>query len=155
MINPTAVAQLVLAKVASLDPRTPKPNQATLDAWAEHLTGIRPDEALAAVTEHYRTSTTLIMPADLLRHIRAARQDAASRAVIAALPPSTRPLMPAAIERSALALAPAHQSATCVPCPWCHAQTGSPCTQPSRGGPKARSTPHPARIEAARKADAA
>jgi len=55
----------VLAKAAAFDQRTV--GHADALAWAEALDGIDHADALAAVTGHYRVSTSRIMPADVRR----------------------------------------------------------------------------------------
>lgn len=151
MIEPAKIAAAVLAKASSVDPRMPTASPATVLAWAELLAGIHLDEALAAVADHYHASRDPIMPADVVSLVRAARQDRANRAAIAELPPP-RPMLPSPVPRSVLALSPAHRSATSVPCPWCHANVGEPCTRPAHGGRRPRKEPHPSRVEAARSA---
>jgi hypothetical protein len=63
-------ASRVLAKIAAYEPTFPKPDPIILAAWAEALDGCPQDAALAAVTEHYRTTSQRIMPADILRIVK-------------------------------------------------------------------------------------
>ena len=157
MTDVLQVAAAVLAKASAVDPTMPTPNAMTMHAWAEHLAGVEMWEALDAVLEHYRCSRQRIMPADLIAHIRAARQDADLRARVPALPVATDPLAAArhrAIVRAVLG-APNREAreisrALAIPCPWepCHASAGSPCMTAG----KRRATPHPSRTDAARSA---
>jgi hypothetical protein len=63
-------ASRVLAKIAAYEPTFPKPDPIILAAWAEALEGCPQEAALAAVTEHYRTTSQRIMPADILRIVK-------------------------------------------------------------------------------------
>ncbi|TDH44773.1 hypothetical protein E2F47_27800 [Mycobacterium eburneum] len=56
-MSPRNTAARVLAKIAANDPRTVRPSEAVTQAWAEHFdrAGITQADALAAVTELYRT----------------------------------------------------------------------------------------------------
>jgi hypothetical protein len=67
----SSTAAMVLAKAAAFDPTFPKPDAMILAAWSEALAGINPQSALNAVTAHYRASSVRIMPADVLRIVRA------------------------------------------------------------------------------------
>lgn len=155
MTDVLQVAAAVLAKASAVDPTMPTPNGPTMHAWAEHLTGVELHEALDAVLEHYRGSRQRIMPADLIAHIKAARQDADLRARVPELPGAPDPAAAArhrALVRAILG-APNDEArlaarALAVPCGWCHATEGSPCTSAGRR----RNTPHPSRIDASRSA---
>lgn len=160
MTDVLQVAAAVLAKASALDPTMPSPNALTVQAWAEQLAGVQLQEAVDAVREHYRASRHRIMPADLLAHVRAARDDAASRAAVPAITAPPDPHTAArhrALVRAIRGLPhdQAHRDADALAthCPWpsCHAAPGSPCTTLGRR----RSTPHPSRIDAARKVPAA
>lgn len=63
----------VLAKCAAFDSRTV--GEVDVAAWHEILHRIDRQDALAAVTRHYTESSARAMPADILRHARAARDD--------------------------------------------------------------------------------
>lgn len=56
----------ILAWAAAFDRRTI--GEADVLAWCEALDGVSVDDALAAVTEHYRSSTGWLMPAHVRRH---------------------------------------------------------------------------------------
>lgn len=58
----------VLAKASAFDQRTV--GDADVLAWYEVLAEVPRDDALQAVTEHYRASTTRLWPADVLRIAR-------------------------------------------------------------------------------------
>jgi len=61
-----ADAAKVLTKAAAFDQRTI--GHADAVAWAEALDGVGLDDALAAVTAHYREATSRLMPADVRRY---------------------------------------------------------------------------------------
>jgi len=61
----------VLAKAAAFDQRTI--GQADVLAWTEVLHSLELPDALEAVTRHYTESRERLMPADVIRHARAAR----------------------------------------------------------------------------------
>jgi len=63
-MTPDEVA-IVLTKASAFDQRTI--GEADVMAWHEVLADIPVDDALAAVTEHYRESSTRLWPADLRR----------------------------------------------------------------------------------------
>lgn len=66
-------ANVVLTKAALLDPRMKRVDpveQADMaTAWAEVLADVPLEQALTAVTEHYRMSRDAIMPADILERV--------------------------------------------------------------------------------------
>lgn len=60
---------IVLTRIALLDgrfKRTPEEQAQMAIAWADVLTEVPLDAALAAVTEHYQTEARGIMPADII-----------------------------------------------------------------------------------------
>jgi hypothetical protein len=63
----------VLAKCAAFDRRTV--GEADVMAWHEVLADLDRDEALAAVTAHYRDSTEWLQPAHIRRLARTAREE--------------------------------------------------------------------------------
>jgi hypothetical protein len=63
----------VLAKAAAFDQRTV--GQADILAWHEIVHRLEREDALEAVTRHYAESRERLMPADVIRHARAARED--------------------------------------------------------------------------------
>lgn len=74
------LAKEVLAKIAGYDPWFPKPNDAMLLSWADHLDLKNParEDILEAVTRFYgekRESNKPPLPADITALARAARQD--------------------------------------------------------------------------------
>lgn len=72
----------VLTKAAAFDQRTV--GQADVVAWHEVLLKVDRADALAAVTRHYTESCDRLMPADVLRHARAIREDRRGREKAAA-----------------------------------------------------------------------
>jgi hypothetical protein len=77
-MTPAEVAR-VLAKAAAFDQRTI--GEADVAAWHEIVAKVELADGLAAVTRHYTETGARIMPADLLRHARAAREDRRRREV--------------------------------------------------------------------------
>jgi hypothetical protein len=71
-VEPAEVAQ-VLTKCSAYDLRTV--GRADVAAWHEILAVADLVDALDAVTRHYRESSTRAMPADILRHSKAAKRD--------------------------------------------------------------------------------
>lgn len=67
-MKPGDVAR-VLAKCNLLDRRFGEPSVEEAAAWYEVLHDLDGDDALAAVTRHYRVSRDQIMPADIRRHV--------------------------------------------------------------------------------------
>lgn len=63
----------VLAKAAAYDRR--KVGEADVLAWHEIISRWDRADALAAVTRHYTETSEWMMPADLVRHIKALRED--------------------------------------------------------------------------------
>lgn len=94
-MNPAEVSQ-VLAKAAAFDLRTV--GQADVLAWLEAIGDLDVDDALAAVTRHYRDTTEWLKPAhirqlvdDIQRERRRARREAAEeRAALEAAPTRDR-----------------------------------------------------------------
>jgi hypothetical protein len=129
--------------------------EAAATAWADAGTRARwtYDEAAEAIKDYYATTTDdkpWIMPSHVTARIRAARQDQAMRETARELtggPPHPRSAAIVA-ELAAKFEIPEPRSALRVPCPFCHATPGTPCTRPAPGGPK-RTTTHPSRVEAA------
>lgn len=72
MTDTSTIARSVLAKAKALDPRMPQPDRAVLLAWTDVFADqpIWLEDALKAVSDHYRCSTERLMPADVLRLIR-------------------------------------------------------------------------------------
>lgn len=100
-MTPDEVA-VVLSKASAFDQRTI--GEADVMAWHEVLADIPVDDALQAVTEHYRECTTRLWPADLLRlaaQIDHRRRGAIRRAELAAKEPPALPVAPADPERVA------------------------------------------------------
>lgn len=76
MMTPTEVSQ-VLAKAAAFDQRTV--GEADIFAWMEAVGDVDLDDALAAVTRHYRESTDFLRPAHLREQVRAIRNERAAQ----------------------------------------------------------------------------
>ncbi|GAA1331293.1 hypothetical protein [Saccharothrix algeriensis] len=74
-MNRTQVAALLRA-ASAVDPRLPAPDATALDAWAALLDDVPPEVAADALRDHYRRHTETIMPADVVRHWRAALRGA-------------------------------------------------------------------------------
>lgn len=74
-----ALAKEVLAKCMAYDPHFPNPSEATLMAWAEHISLANPerDDMLAAVTKFYENSLGVVkpLPASISILARQIRQD--------------------------------------------------------------------------------
>jgi hypothetical protein len=111
------------------------------------------DEAAEAVKAYYATTIAdrpFVMPSHITHLIKAERQDRAMRAtnreLVQAGPPHPRTAAMAA-ELAAKFEIPEPRSALRVPCPFCGATPGNPCTRPAPGGEK-RTTTHPSRVEA-------
>jgi hypothetical protein len=68
----------VLAKAAAFDNR--KVGEVDVLAWHEVIGRYEAGEALQAVTRHYGETRDRLMPADLIRHIKAIREDRRRRA---------------------------------------------------------------------------
>jgi hypothetical protein len=66
-------ASYVLGKASLLDQTIAKPDPGILAAWAEQLEGITPHEGIRAVQAHYGDETRRIMPADVIKRVRAER----------------------------------------------------------------------------------
>lgn len=64
---PEAVA--LLAKASEFDNR--KPDRDTARAWTEALAHVNYDDARTVIVDHYRESTDWIMPAHIVRGVRA------------------------------------------------------------------------------------
>jgi len=77
-----ADAARVLTKAAAFDQRTVGAADAIV--WAEALDEIGVDDALEAVTRHYRGQTDRLMPAHVRRHVEQMRRDRTRVAVAAA-----------------------------------------------------------------------
>jgi hypothetical protein len=71
-MTPADVAK-VMAKCSAYDLRTV--GRADVAAWSEILGTVELDDALEAVTRFYRESSARAMPADILRHSKAAKRD--------------------------------------------------------------------------------
>lgn len=71
-MTPSEVAK-VLAKCSAYDLRTV--GRADVSAWSEILGDVLLVDALDAVTRYYRESSNRAMPADVLRHSKAAKRD--------------------------------------------------------------------------------
>ena len=77
-MTPAEVAR-VLAKASAFDQRTI--GEADVAAWYEIVARVDLVDALIAVTRHYTETSARIMPADLLRHAKVAREDRRRREV--------------------------------------------------------------------------
>lgn len=71
-MTPAEVAK-VLAKAAAFDQRTV--GEADVMAWHEILNRLEFGDALEAVTRHYTETRERLMPADVIRHARAVRDE--------------------------------------------------------------------------------
>lgn len=69
----THEAAALLAVAAGLDNR--KPDASTAESWAIALKNIRIEDGREAVYAHYRESTDWLMPAHIIRLVRAARTE--------------------------------------------------------------------------------
>lgn len=83
MSDYTQIAALALAKCAAYDPWFPKPSQAIVDSWAEHLAihKLGVEDVLAGVTKAYNEhgSGFKPLPKDISDAGRAIRRDRAER----------------------------------------------------------------------------
>jgi hypothetical protein len=102
-------ATKVLAKAALLDPRISTGDEGTILAWAEVLgsSANYPDDLLAAVVDHYRSTDARIMPADVLRLARIRCNDRINRTIGNDTAPPAPPLAPATVEARRQAIAAA------------------------------------------------
>lgn len=133
-----------------------KPGDANILAWmtAAEIGRWTFDSAREAIHQHYAHSRDFLMPADITARVKAMREDEVLRAN-AALPPADDPEA-AKRHRSIVDRIfgmPSQQAqesakALSVACSWCHAPKGQPCTN----GKRARRSPHPSRIDAAKSA---
>jgi len=165
-----ALAGDVLAKIAAYDPRFPRPNEAMLRAWAEHIT-IRnpdPDDMMASVTKFYETPRDLYpKPADITTLARDMRRDRLDRGY--PLPPPDKSADPVELDppdarrmtlqeweelhgvefpRVAFGKSiPAEANPLKVVCPYCKALRGSPCVVPGTGQVLTKIRAHPSRME--------
>lgn len=64
------VARAVLAKAAAYDKSMPAPDPVVIMAWTEVLGDLDIRLALDAVTQHYKTESRRIMPADIRRLVK-------------------------------------------------------------------------------------
>lgn len=72
------LAKEVLAKCMAYDPHFPRPSEATIKAWAEHISLRNPnrEDMLEAVTKFYETNTDVKpLPASITNIVRTLRQD--------------------------------------------------------------------------------
>lgn len=83
-MNPSEAAEL-LGVAATFDRRTVGESDAV--AWAAALHDITLDDAKRAVVEHYRESREWIMPADVRRRVKAAREARMARHAVPPPPP--------------------------------------------------------------------
>jgi hypothetical protein len=63
-------ARAVLAKASAYDPMFRNPDPIILAAWTEALGTLDIGACLAVVTEHYRTETRSLMPADVIAGVK-------------------------------------------------------------------------------------
>lgn len=84
----TRDAAILLAKCAAYDSRTI--GRADAEAWAEAMThaGVGTEQALAAVGAHYAEQRDRVMPADVIRNVRATRRLRTAAAGQPDFPPS-------------------------------------------------------------------
>jgi hypothetical protein len=66
-------AKAVLAKASLYDQTMAKPDPGILDAWTEAIGAIDLNAALRAVAAHYTEEHRRIMPADVIKRVRAER----------------------------------------------------------------------------------
>lgn len=160
----------LLAFASAVDPYAPRADRHILAAWSRLLADVPAEAARAAVTAHYRTTTTTITPAHIHQWWRTARQDAATRHTTAELR-ARRELVPARYGAAIAALAAAKALRTgadadevraemlaaraerrawlAVHCPHCGASPGSPCRVRIRRGERPLREPHPSRKDTA------
>jgi hypothetical protein len=95
-------ATKVLAKAALLDPRISAGDEGTILAWAEVLGSAAnyPDDLLAAVVDHYRSTDARIMPADVLRLARGRCNDRINRTLGNDTAPPDEPQLPPATAKA-------------------------------------------------------
>jgi hypothetical protein len=159
-MNRAEVARL-LALAAAYDRRTV--GDADIAAWAAALADIPASDAENAVLRHFRESDAFLMPVHVRRLVKADREAAAERraheqlrAELAAIDAA-----PASL-RGRWQLPGAHDDddrderrrVRAVPCPYCQALPGKPCTIPGSANATSRPTVlqfvgHPSRIERA------
>jgi hypothetical protein len=164
------VASRVLAKCAANDPTVPKPNEATMLAWAEHIVdaGLQddPELLLAAVTRVYSTVHSdgfrlrpwhVLDAARELREeaamrepyaVRQAREDARDRVLAAAEADNERAAVADGMVPIPRGVSPLIVACRHAPC---SAGVGRHCTTLGRRGEKvlSYSRAHPSRIERA------
>ena len=169
------LAGQVLAKIAAYDPRFPRPNEAMLRAWGEHITmrNPEPEDMLDAVTKWYAEPHDRIpMPFDISNIAREMRRDRMARGKPPTPPnrsneelppelPGAQPITMAEWERRHGQKFPRLAVGRSIPgedgpnplrvkCRFCHATPGFPCTTYD-GRPLTKHRAHPSRIEDAEK----
>jgi hypothetical protein len=150
-VNREDVVKL-LAIASAFDNR--KPNEAQAIAWAEVLDGLDPRDCVEAIKGHYKESKEYLMPAHIVARARMMMLDRRDRqtaeehlAIMAQSPVEGQRL---AIEAGAKDIGnePYRSSKgdRALPCKWCGAKAGQPCTTP--GTQRRLMFVHPSRLEA-------
>lgn len=167
--QPAATRLLILAQ--AFDNRTI--GEANVTAWQDALGDLHPADCAEAIRSHYRSTSQMIMPADVRKHAIAASNDRHQREIASSYANgdprpewervSAHNAYEAAAADLASVLAAKHKTdpdlapsasenetaARKIACTWCHAPVGSPCTQAGRGSVRvARTLSHPSRYEA-------
>lgn len=150
----------VLSVVAAATRRTV--GQADVTVWESVIGNLNRSQALRAVRDHLRERPGVwLEPGHVYERVRAMRRDELAR-----MDPDERPVRDVAVPEPIRALSeskaipaefarPSRRpegNALAVPCPFCHADIGRPCTVGGLAGTKrgdTRKTPHPSRLDAA------
>lgn len=159
-MNRNEIVDLLSAAIA-YDNRNP--TEAQILAWGEAADRARWTyrEALDAVHTHYSRSSDYVMPGHITELIKAERNQPPHRPALAPPPPADPDHVATVLDELAGRLGwerggdhtPAERRAIlAVPCSWCRAPAGEPCSRPSernRAGRERSGTFHPSRVEAA------
>jgi hypothetical protein len=151
-VNRDDVVKL-LAIASAFDNR--KPNEAQAIAWAEVLTGLDPRDCAEAIKEHYKESREYLMPAHVVSRARTfmlrrreEEQVAEHLAIMGRHPENVDRVK--AIEAGANDIGnepyKSSKGDRALPCKWCGAKPGQPCTTP--GTQRRLTFVHPSRLEA-------
>lgn len=166
--------QQLLAGVAGINGRTV--GQIDVRWWQKLLADYPLDDCITAVTQHYKETNEWIMPAHIIKRVKAMRAERIERAQPLPAPSSPseagyREQLRAIVRQAAAGLAPpralsvpaepppeiaaqvaetrASNAHLSVRCPWCQASIGQPCSLPGHPGKRPHGGIHPARKRAA------
>lgn len=152
----------LLAAASVYDSRKPNPDAVLAWVKASEVGRWTFRDALDALHEHYAKSRDFLMPAHVYAIVQARRTAPPRPGDVPELPgppPADREHVDRAIAELAGQLGwrrhddpAARHAVMAVPCPWCHAPPGEPCSRPSdtaRAGRARLGGFHPSRVEAA------